>query len=51
MVLMMLVGWLVLSVLALPLAIALGRAARLQDRAARRSTSFVAEPAHLRIRV
>jgi hypothetical protein len=48
--LMMLVGWLVLSVLTLPPAIALGRAARLQDRAARRSTSFVAEPALLGIR-
>ena len=48
--LMMLLGWLVLSVLVVPVVAALGHAGRLQDRAARRAVGFAAEPAPLRMR-
>jgi len=48
--LMMLLGWLALSVLVMPVVAALGHAGRLQDRAARRAVRFPAEPAPLRMR-
>jgi hypothetical protein len=47
-VLMIFVGWLVLAVLALPFAAALGTAARLQDRQARRATAGGTAPVRLR---
>jgi len=49
--LMMLVGWLALALLALPFAAALGHAARLQDREARRAAGFVPEAPRIRVPV
>jgi hypothetical protein len=45
---MLLVGWCVLAVMALPFAVGLGTAARLQDRHARRTMAEVASPVRLR---